>query len=298
METTQKQQIVETLISYCLRYSSDGGIKDKGQNKAANSLKNVSSATISHMIGGTWDLISDEMWRQVGVQIGHKFVKWNYAETSVSRRLKTVIADHKDNHGVSSIIGDAGIGKTEFLKIFEKEQYAYLLKCSDYWNKKQLCIELLHALGKEPDGKNINRMMQEIISTLKSQPDPIIMIDEVDKLSDDLLYFFITLYNELEDYCSIIMASTSYFQKRIEDGRTKNKKGFREIWSRLGKKFIELNGLTAADITAVCMANEITDNKTISEIIEDSEGDLRRVKKKCQAFQRSMKRPPNPLKGE
>lgn len=286
METTQKQQIVTTLNAYIERYGS--------ANKAANSLKNVSSATLSQMLNENWDLITEEMFRQVGVQIGHKFVKWNYAETSVTRRLMAVLSDSKENHLVNAIIGDAGVGKTEFLKVFSAEKNTYLIKCSEYWNKKQFAIEILQALGVEPDGMNLNRMMQVIIATLKKQVDPVIMIDEVDKLSDDLLYFFITLYNELEDYCSIILTATSYFKIRIENGVRKNKKGYREIWSRLGKKFIELNGLTAADITAVCMANEITDNKTISDIIEDGEGDLRRVKKKCQAFQRSMKKPPNP----
>lgn len=279
MKTIQKQQIVVTLNAYIERYGS--------ANKAANSLKNVSSATLSQMVNENWDLIKDDMWRNVGVQIGHKFVKWNYAETSVTRRLLAVLVDSKEHHLVNAIIGDAGVGKTEFLKVFSAEKNTYLIKCSEYWNKKQFAIEILQSLGVEPDGMNLNRMMQVIISTLKKQVDPVILIDEVDKLSDDLLYFFITLYNELEDYCSIILTATSYFKIRIENGVRKNKKGYREIWSRLGKKFIELLGLTASDITAVCMANEIADNKTISEIIEDSEGDLRRVKKKCQAFQRS-----------
>ena len=281
METIQKKQITETLSAYIDRYGS--------QNKAANSLKNVSSATLSQMMNGNWELINDDMWRNVAAQIGHQFEKWIYAEISTTRQLKMILTDSKENHLVSSVIGDAGTGKTEFLKLISKEKNSYLLKCSEYWNKKQFAIELLQSLGKEPDGMNINRMMQEIIATLKRQVDPIIYIDEVDKLSDELLYFFITLYNELEDYCSIILTSTSYFKKRIENGVAKNKKGFREIWSRLGRKFIELTGITANDITAICVANGISENKIISEIIEDSEGDLRRVKKKAQSYKRSKR---------
>ena len=49
MENLKKQQIANALRTYCERYAS--------QNKAANSLKNVSAATISQMLNGNWELI-------------------------------------------------------------------------------------------------------------------------------------------------------------------------------------------------------------------------------------------------
>jgi len=47
---------------------------------------------------------------------------------------------------------------------------------------------------------------------------------------------------------------------------------------------VELKGLSAADISAVCQANGITDRTSLQNIIGDCEGDLRRVKRKIHAL--------------
>ena len=73
MEDIKKQQIVNALRNYCERYES--------QAKAANSLKNVSAATVSQMLNGKWELIKDDMWRNVAAQIGWKEEKWNAVAT-------------------------------------------------------------------------------------------------------------------------------------------------------------------------------------------------------------------------
>ncbi|MDR1054708.1 MAG: hypothetical protein LBL90_02535 [Prevotellaceae bacterium] len=64
----EKKEIAEKFTEYCSPYSAGGN--DRGQNKAANSLKNVSSASISQILNGNWELIKVEMWRNIGSQIG------------------------------------------------------------------------------------------------------------------------------------------------------------------------------------------------------------------------------------
>lgn len=56
-KSLNKGEIAKAVQMYCARYGS--------QNKAAASIKGVSSATISQMINGKWELIKDEMWRNV-----------------------------------------------------------------------------------------------------------------------------------------------------------------------------------------------------------------------------------------
>ena len=73
MEDLKKQQITNALKVYCERYES--------QNKAANSLKGISAATISQMLNNNWDLIKDEMWRNVASQINYKDNKCLSVET-------------------------------------------------------------------------------------------------------------------------------------------------------------------------------------------------------------------------
>lgn len=281
MELLKKQNICTALRNYCDRYES--------QNRAANSLKGVSSATISQMLNNNWELIKDEMWRNVASQIGYKDERWEAVETANFKRMQALLADVKENSLVMAITGDAGTGKTFAAKHFaENKKQTYLLCCNEYWNRKLFLAELLTAMGRDYNGYTVGEMMHEAVRALKTQENPLIILDEADKLSDQVLYFFITLYNQLDGECGIVMTATNHLEKRLKRGIKLNKKGYTEIWSRLGRKCIELKGVSAADITAICDANGITEARKVDAIIEDSESDLRRVKRKIHAVKKQQ----------
>ena len=140
-------------------------------------------------------------------------------------------------------------------------------------------------MGRDASGLTVNEIMGEVVRQLKMQESPLIILDEADKLSDQVLYFFITLYNALEDHCGIVLAATDHLEKRLKKGLRLNKKGYNEIFSRIGRKCIELNEIGYADITQVCMANGITGRAEIKKIINGTEQDLRRVKRQIHALQ-------------
>ena len=118
-------------------------------------------------------------------------------------------------------------------------------------------------------------MMHEIISRLKNyDTPPILIIDEVDKLGDRLLYFLITFYNELKWKCSIVLLSTYYFKKRLEDGYRNRRKGYEELLSRYGA-FIDFEQTSAADIALLCQGQGLIDKMAIKTIQKKSNGDLR-----------------------
>lgn len=283
MENLKKQQIANALRTYCDRYAS--------QNKAANSLKNVSAATISQMLNGNWELIKDDMWRNVATQIGYKDEKWAAVETSNYLRMLELLNDVKANSLVMGITGDAGTGKTFACKQYaESNKQVYLLCCNEYWNRKLFLTELLTALGRDYTGFTVGEMMNEAVRVLKMQESPLIILDEADKLSDQVLYFFITLYNQLEDECGIVLCATSHLEKRILRGIKLNKKGYNEIWSRLGRKCVKLKGVTAADVAAICEVNGITDRARVESVIADCESDLRRVKRRVHAENRKREK--------
>lgn len=279
MNNLKKEQIVNMLWEYCDRYDS--------QSKAANSLRDVSKSMISLMLNRKWENIADTMWRNVGAQIGYKENSWELVETSDHRLMKRVLNDAKQNSLVLAITGGAGTGKTFTIKHFQaSNKDVFALYCNSFWNKKTFLQEILISMGKDYKGMNISDMMREIVHAIKILENPIFIFDESDKLSDDILYSFISLYNEVEDECSIVLCATNHLKKSLENGVKLNKKGYNEIWSRIGRKCIALKGVTAADIVAVCEANGITNQKDIQDIIEDSECDLRRVKRKVHAIKR------------
>ena len=277
MENREKQQIKEALGRF---------IEVKGsQNKAGNALKGISAATLSQIMNCNWELISDEMWRSLSAQLNVKNKNWNIVETTNYKDLRAFFADAQDNSLVMAITGDAGCGKTVTARQYQEDNSnVFMLCCNEFWNRKLFMQELLREMGKNPAGDTVGDMMADIVSTLKRLDCPLIIMDEADKLSDQVFYFFITLYNQLEDHCGIILMATDYLEKKVAKGLRLNKKGYKEIFSRFGRRFIHLDPTSDEDIIEVCIANGITEKDDIKEVVDESDADLRRVRRKVFAI--------------
>lgn len=269
----KKEEIVAQLRSYVERKGS--------QKKAANSLDGVSSATINKMLNGTdWETISEEMWRSVAQQTRTKSEGWQLADTSVHREMTMLLTRAQQDALVAGVVGAAGSGKTETCREYADEhRNVYHITCGEHWNRRTFVSKVLKAMGANVAGYTINDMMEEVVDALSRADTPLLILDEADKLSDQVLYFFITLYNQLEGRCGIVLCGTQYLKARIARGVRLGKKGFEEILSRLGRRFFELAEIGEEDIALVCVANGIESDVKIRKITKESESDLRRVKR-------------------
>lgn len=272
MTQTEKTAIAAKLRAYVESKES--------QNAAAKSLRGVSAATVSQILNGKWELIADEMWRTVANQTGYDSRQWSVIETEGYSRMTDVLTDAQQNSLVMAVVGDAGCGKSQAIKNYAANNRGVIaLSCSEYWNRKEFLTELLQSLGVEAGGSTVADMVREAIRQLKRREGVLIVLDEADKLSDQVLHFFITIYNKLEDMVGIVLCATQYLKKRIERGVVNNRKGYKEIYSRIGRKFIPMPVVNGSDIKAVCIANGLEDAREIARIIDDADNDLRRVKR-------------------
>lgn len=269
----KKEEIVAQLRSYVERKGS--------QKKAANSLDGVSSATINKMLNGTdWESISEEMWRSVAQQTRTKSEGWQLADTSVHREMTMLLTRAQQDALVAGVVGAAGSGKTETCREYADEhRNVYHITCGEHWNRRTFVSKVLKSMGANVAGYTINDMMEEVVDALSRADNPLLILDEADKLSDQVLYFFITLYNQLEGRCGIVLCGTQYLKARIARGVRLGKKGFEEILSRLGRRFFELAEIGEEDVALVCVANGIESDAKIRKITKESESDLRRVKR-------------------
>lgn len=271
MDKVAKKAVAERLGQYSAQ---------KGSNNKAAHVIGVNPAIVSNMLNGKWDSISEAMWRRVAAQIGYKRKEWITVETSVYKRAMQVLQDAQEESACFAVVAEAGSGKSLALKAYEEQNpETYVLSCSEYWNKKMFLSELLRTMGKASEGMTVGEMMEDVIRELKGKDFPLLVLDEADKLSDNVLYFFITLYNRLEDQCGIVLMATSFLQKRIEKGYRTNRRGYRELYSRVGRKFVKLGETTDNDIAEVCIANGIGDKTRIKRIAQECDGDLRRVRR-------------------
>lgn len=266
-----KQQIANDLRTYVQTIA--GG----SQNKASKMLNGVSNSYISQILADKWEALSDDAWRNVQKQVSTNG-EWKIVETRGFKYLNQLFNDARLHSNTYGIIGPTGFGKTKTTETIQNDN-VFVVKSNEYFTSRAFLEELLRLMGKGSYGGSLSDMMAQIISTLLRLDSPLIIIDEADKLNDKVLYFFISLYNALEGKCGLIIMATPYLKKRIDDGVAKNKKGYQEIYSRIGRNFLEVPKPSKNDISAIIMANGITDELTITDIFNKSESDLRSVKR-------------------
>lgn len=278
LSINEKNEVRNMLKTYCNRYPS--------QNKAAASLHGVSAGTISSILNGKYENISDEMFRNIYSQVStpHQAAGLQIVETTALHEIIAAMQDAQEWQDVTWVVGESGCGKTTAASVYQSShKEVYTLLCSEDMKKGDFVRELAAVIGVNANGHNIREILSAIIARIIQMDSPLLIFDEGDKLNDLVFHYFITIYNQLKDKAGIIFLSTSYIEKRMENGLKHNKKGYQEINSRIGRKFYKISKNTANDVYAVCVANGIKEDKALENIIQDAasyENDMRRVTKK------------------
>lgn len=274
MNTTNNHEaIVESLKRFVNRYGS--------QAKASTSI-GISPATMSAMLSGKHELISEEMWRTVATKIGHRTTDWTLVETGAFAEINTALANAQEDRNTLWIIGEAGCGKTTTARAYEaSHNEVYYILCAEDMKKGDFVREIAQKVGCKTSGRNIRELWSDILETLYQMEAPLLLFDEADKLTESVFVYFISMYNRLEDHAGMVFLSTDYICRRIRQGLRYEKKGYKEFFSRIGRKYFELDDTTATDVIAIARANGIDNEHLLRKIVEETAGDydLRRVKK-------------------
>ncbi|HRF80152.1 MAG TPA: hypothetical protein PL070_08695, partial [Flavobacteriales bacterium] len=127
-------------------------------------------------------------------------------------------------------------------------------------------------------------LAEGIIQELRQRERPLVILDEVDKLRDPILMYFIELYNKLDGLCGFFLAGAPYLMQAWERKAKRDVRGFREIYSRIGRKFMHLNNVRRKDVELICTHNGVTTEDEITAIWNaiEREPDLRRVKREIE----------------
>lgn len=280
--TEMKEQVRTALIAYCENYPT--------RNRAAESLQNVSSATVSQLCNGKYDLISDDMFTRIAVQIGFAFDSWTLHEGKTFKEITFALSDAQAYKNVTWVVGDAGCGKTTAAIEYRRtHRNVFYILCSEDMRKSDFVREIAKQVGAPVDGTNLRDILEYAISMIAFLQNPLIIFDEGDKLTDSVFSYFISIYNRLENKAGIVFLSTDYIKRRVENGLRYNKKGYKEINSRIGRKFFDVSVATEQDVYAICQANGLTDPADIKRVQREAaqgEYDLRRVRRVVHAYKR------------
>ena len=273
MEDKKKTELRNRLARYCQLRSS--------KNMAAASLKDISAATISNILNGKWNLISDEMWRRLEAKLV-KNEGWQIFSTSAYQDMTTYLRYAQEQSSVMWVAAPAGIGKSTAAASYTAlNRNVFRLTCAPDMSRADFVHELASQVGVRTNGMGTRQAFQETLRYLVTLDRPLLIFDEADKLADNVMYYFISIYNALEDRCGIVFLSTAAIKKRIAKGVTKDKRGYDEIESRICRRYIDLTPVTAGEIEQICLANGLQEAAAIARVKADVKGfgnDLRRVK--------------------
>lgn len=272
----QKNEIRDLLAQYVDRYPS--------QNRAANSLVGVSPATLSTILNGRYETISDDMFLKIRNQIApRKGDDWSLCETTLFKELSALLTDAQSYQNVAWATSPAGSGKsTTAVDYTKKHDNAFLISCSEDMKRGDFIREMARVIGVNVTDMSMREALERVTKYLLSLDEPLLIFDEGDKLPDAVFYYFITIYNRLEGHCGIVFISTNYIKRRMEIGLSYNKKGYDEIHSRICRKFIDLTPANGNEVAAVAHANGIADDRIIKAVVKDAATcafDLRRVRR-------------------
>lgn len=287
LKEEQKEEIRSLLLKYCERFSS--------RNSAALSMKNVSTSTIHSVINRKWENISDTMWKSIRAQVSDSTTsnEWQIVETPTFKDVYFVLSQAQADKSMIWLTAKAGSGKTTTAEYYRSQNrdVVYLL-CDEDMKKSSFAIELARSAGMRINTqKSAREKIMEVIDFISEMNDPVIIFDEGDKLSDNLLCYFIAIYNHLKGKAGIVFLSTNYMQKRLANGLNRNWKGYDELDSRIGRKFYEAEEPSANDVHSICKANGVNDEAVIASIIKDAAScnfDLRRVDRKVRAIRKKL----------
>lgn len=242
----------------------------------------ISNATISNVLSGKWDLIADKMWRQLAAAVGNVAREWTLANTRDFKLLND-FADRARNEAITLAVSfRPGSGKTETLRNYaQTHANVVYLECADHWSKRHFLRMLYRALGHDPKEMTVVELADSIVSVLRKTNKPLIILDELDKLNERTLLYLIHLYNQLDGVCGFLYSGSDHLKLKMERGCARDKRGYRELFSRMGGKFASLNGSNRKDVAIICAANGITEPEEINEIWNEFTElrDIRRVKR-------------------
>ncbi|MDH6357215.1 ATP-binding protein [Parabacteroides sp. PF5-9] len=277
-----KHEVHELLKKYVDRYDSI--------NRAAESLNNVSGSTIRTIFrGGEYPNISEAMWRSIYKQVsGEEQNGTVLIETTASKDILFCMEVVQKTKGFTWIISPAGSGKSVSSEIMKSRKNVFYVLCDEDMAKSDFAQEMARAVGLRVNTqKKARAIILDVVQEISELEDVLFIFDEGDKLNDKIIHYFITIYNHLKGKAGVVFCSTDYMEKRMKNGLKFNKRGFQELWSRIGRKFYHAEKNTPYDVENLCRANAVTSRRDIDVVVKETiaaDMDLRRADIKIKAI--------------
>ncbi len=232
---------------------------------------NINNGALSTILNGKYGADEKQILSKIATALDYKDIDWSIVRTIGNyRKIAQAVEDAQYEKMWFAVSNKAGSGKTGTLEdIYNQDTTgAIIFIQSQEWSARQFLTQLISkTIGISTlKGKyKTNGELLEIVCNYFNENafnNPVLLIDETDKLKPAALRLLIPLFNKTEDRLGVVISGTENLKKEIRQGVRLSKKGYDEIESRIGRAYIELKGATEKEVYQICEANGITDELT------------------------------------
>lgn len=235
----------------------------------------ISDTTLSLLLRGKYGANEQKVLVKIAQALDYRDKQWNLVRSLVNYRIiQHTYHDAKQESMWFCLSNPAGSGKTAaFEDIYNNDMTGGdLFIQAEEWTGRQLLAKMIVKTMGEEALRGKYKPLTEMIQIMahffneKATGNPVLFIDEGDKLRPSAIRALIPLYNKTEDRLGLIISGTENLRKEIESGVRLRKKGFDEMESRFGRTYINLPGATKKEVFDICKANGVTDDVICDKI--------------------------------
>jgi hypothetical protein len=229
-----KKRVIEAIFEARKNFTGKDPAFSKSlgiNNSIYNRIKNGES-TKGLLASGKWISIG----RKLDVQLYHKV--WVTAKTEVFLKIEKDITNCKNNSTALIFVDECGIGKTYSARqVVKTLSNAFYIDCSQAKTKSAFIRSLAKSVGVNSTG-NYTEVKEELKYALTNIIRPVIVLDEAGDLEYKAYLELKELWNATEKMCGWYMMGADGLRKKIEQGISSKRVGYKEIFDRFNNKYM------------------------------------------------------------
>lgn len=201
----------------------------------------IQPAQLSRIMKGDINkVISRQKWitiaRKLDVNLNPQ-AEWHVAKTQTFEFIMSQLKACQEG-SISGVLCDmADIGKTFTAKYYARNNAnAVYIDCSQYKSKQKLIRKMAQEFGVGSTGR-YNDVYEDLVFYLRSQINPLIILDEAGDLQYNAFLELKALWNATEYACGWYMLGADGLKVKIDRNINHKKVGYTEIFSRFGNRY-------------------------------------------------------------